>query len=374
MAMLCYVLAALCLVYCVGVVATKAAGTKFYLIWLAGTALFGLFGFFVQKGLWMRLPIGLRAGIGVLAGVGITCLCALLVLIGSTFSAKGEQQLSYLIVLGAQMKPNGPSVVLEKRLRRAYTYLTENPETLCVLSGGQGSNEPVSEAQGMYEDLVKKGIRFSLEQDGFEVACAYDGEEALQMAKETEYDMVLLDVMLPKLNGFEVCQAIREFSEMPIIMLTAKGDDMDKILGLEYGADDYITKPFNILEVKARIKAILRRNSKKSRQEPQQTKKVIEAGDLTLDSDSRRVFIASREINLTAKEFDLLELLVCNPGKVYSREELLRFVWGNRAAAGGDVRTVDVHVRRLREKIEPSPSDPKYVHTKWGVGYYFRIR
>ena len=231
------------------------------------------------------------------------------------------------------------------------------------------------------EKLIVKGIRFSLEQDGFEVACAYDGEvdtansaeEAMKM-DISSYHLILLDVMLPKLNGFEVCQAIREFSEMPIIMLTAKGDDMDKILGLEYGADDYITKPFNILEVKARIKAILRRNSKKSRQEPQQTKKVIEAGDLTLDSDSRRVFIASREINLTAKEFDLLELLVCNPGKVYSREELLRFVWGNRAAAGGDVRTVDVHVRRLREKIEPSPSDPKYVHTKWGVGYYFRIR
>ena len=158
MVMLCYVLAALCLVYCVGVVATKAAGTKFYLIWLAGAALFGMFGFFVQKGLWMRLPIGLRAGIGMLAGVGIACLCGLLILIGSAFSVKGEQQLSYLIVLGAQMKPNGPSVVLEKRLRRAYTYLTENPETLCVLSGGQGSNEPVSEAQGMYEDLVKKGI------------------------------------------------------------------------------------------------------------------------------------------------------------------------------------------------------------------------
>ena len=158
MAMLCYVLAALCLVYCVGVVATKAAGTKFYLIWLAGTALFGLFGFFVQKGLWMRLPIGLRAGIGVLAGVGIACLCGLLILIGSTFSAKGEQQLFYIIVLGAQMKQSGPSVVLEKRLCQAYTYLTENPETLCVLSGGQGSNEPVSEAQGMYEDLVKKGI------------------------------------------------------------------------------------------------------------------------------------------------------------------------------------------------------------------------
>ena len=221
------------------------------------------------------------------------------------------------------------------------------------------------------EKLIVKGIRFSLEQDGFEVACAYDGEEALQMAKETEYDMVLLDVMLP---AHKAREAQRRLYLRPIIMLTAKGDDMDKILGLEYGADDYITKPFNILEVKARIKAILRRNSKKSRQEPQQTKKVIEAGDLTLDSDSRRVFIASREINLTAKEFDLLELLVCNPGKVYSREELLRFVWGNRAAAGGDVRTVDVHVRRLREKIEPSPSDPKYVHTKWGVGYYFRIR
>ena len=219
------------------------------------------------------------------------------------------------------------------------------------------------------EKLIVKGIRFSLEQDGFEVACAYDGEEALQMAKETEYDMVLLDVMLPKLNGFEVCQAIREFSEMPIIMLTAKGDDMDKILGLEYGADDYITKPFNILEVKARIKAILRRNSKKSRQEPQQTKKVIEAGDLTLDSDSRRVFIASREINLTAKEFDLLELLVCNPGKVYSREALLETVW--KYDYMGDMRTVDVHIRRLREKIERDSAGPEFILTKWGVGYYF---
>ena len=224
------------------------------------------------------------------------------------------------------------------------------------------------------EKLIVKGIRFSLEQDGMDVDCAYDGEEALKLIRENKYNIILLDVMLPKLDGFQVCQQVREFSDVPIVMLTAKGEDMDKILGLEYGADDYITKPFNILEVKARIKAILRRNSKKSRQEPQQTKKVIEAGDLTLDSDSRRVFIASREINLTAKEFDLLELLVCNPGKVYSREELLRFVWGNRAAAGGDVRTVDVHVRRLREKIEPSPSDPKYVHTKWGVGYYFRIR
>ena len=223
------------------------------------------------------------------------------------------------------------------------------------------------------EKLIVKGIRFSLEQDGFQVDCAYDGEEALRLARETEYDIVLLDVMLPKQNGFEVCQAIREFSEMPVIMLTAKGDDMDKILGLEYGADDYITKPFNILEVKARIKAIMRRNSKNGKRGEQENKAVMEAGGLKMNTDSRRVFIGDQEIYLSAKEFDLLELLVCNPRKVYSREELLRFVWGNKAAAGGDVRTVDVHVRRLREKIEPSPSDPKYVHTKWGVGYYFRV-
>ena len=224
------------------------------------------------------------------------------------------------------------------------------------------------------EKLIVKGIRFSLEQDGMEVDCAYDGEEAIRMAKETEYDIVLLDVMLPKFDGFEVCQAIREFSEMPIIMVTAKGGDMDKILGLEYGADDYITKPFNILEVKARIKAIMRRNAKKSKKESQSSGKVVQAGDLKLDTDSRRVFIAEKEINLTAKEFDLLELLVRNPNKVYSREALLTYVWGNKAMDSGDVRTVDVHVRRLREKIEPSPSDPRYVHTKWGVGYYFRVK
>ena len=223
------------------------------------------------------------------------------------------------------------------------------------------------------EKLIVKGLRFSLEQDNMEVDCAYDGEEAIRMAKEKEYDIVLLDVMLPKRDGLEVCQAIREFSEMPIIMLTAKGGDMDKILGLEYGADDYITKPFNILELKARIKAIMRRNAKKSGKGDRERTKVFEAGGLRLDRDSRRVFIAQKEINLTAKEFDLLELLVCHPNKVYSREELLRSVWGHRAAAGGDVRTVDVHVRRLREKIEPSPSDPRYVHTKWGVGYYFRV-
>ena len=225
------------------------------------------------------------------------------------------------------------------------------------------------------EKLIVKGIRFSLEQDGMEVDCAYDGEEALELAKKTEYDVVLLDVMLPKYDGYEVCQAIREFSDMPIIMLTAKGGDMDKILGLEYGADDYISKPFNILEVKARIKAIIRRSSKNRRLKKEEANNsVIGQGDLKMDTESRRVFIGEREINLTAKEFDLLELLVRNPNKVYSREALLTYVWGNKAMDSGDVRTVDVHVRRLREKIEPSPSDPKYVHTKWGVGYYFRVK
>ena len=215
------------------------------------------------------------------------------------------------------------------------------------------------------EKLIVKGIRFSLEQDGMEVDCAYDGEEALTMIKNKEYDIILLDVMLPKLTGFEVCQQVREFSSVPIVMLTAKGEDMDKILGLEYGADDYITKPFNILEVKARIKAIIRRTSPK----PREAARVIENGDLKLDCEGRRVYIAGREINLTAKEFELLELLVVNANKVYSRENLLKLVWGNDYP--GDVRTVDVHVRRLREKIEKNPSEPKYVHTKWGVGYYF---
>ena len=218
------------------------------------------------------------------------------------------------------------------------------------------------------EKLIVKGIRFSLEQDGYEVTCAYDGEEALQKAKETEFDMILLDLMLPKMSGLEVCQQIREFSNVPIIMLTAKGEDMDKILGLEYGADDYITKPFNILEVKARIKAILRRSAKASREESKP--KSVERGGLRMDVDSRRVFVNGREINLTAKEFDVLELLVFNPNKVYSRENLLNIVWGYEYP--GDVRTVDVHIRRLREKIEENPSNPKYVHTKWGVGYYFQ--
>lgn len=220
------------------------------------------------------------------------------------------------------------------------------------------------------EKLIVKGIRFSLEQDGMEVDTAYDGEEALRLAKETEYDVVLLDVMLPVYNGYEVCQQIREFSNMPIIMLTAKSDDMDKILGLEYGADDYITKPFNILEVKARIKAIMRRSGKSATGDDRDKVKNLVVGDLTLNSESRRVFVGEKEINLTAKEFDLLELLLSNPGKVYSREKLLNIVWGYEYP--GDVRTVDVHVRRLREKVEQNPSDPKYVYTKWGVGYFYK--
>ena len=218
------------------------------------------------------------------------------------------------------------------------------------------------------EKLIVKGIRFSLEQEGMEVTCAYDGEEALEAAKNTEFDIILLDIMLPKLTGLEVCQQIREFSNVPIIMLTAKDNDMDKIMGLEYGADDYITKPFNILEVRARIKAIMRRTSSRDREAS--GPKTVVNGDLKLDCDSRRVYIAGREVNLTAREFDLLELLALNPNKVYSRENLLKLVWGNDYP--GDVRTVDVHIRRLREKIESNPSEPKYVHTKWGVGYFFR--
>lgn len=217
------------------------------------------------------------------------------------------------------------------------------------------------------EKLIVKGIRFSLEQDDMQVDCAYDGEEALEYARANQYDIVLLDIMLPKLTGFEVCQQIREFSNVPIIMLTAREDDMDKILGLEYGADDYITKPFNILEVKARIKAIMRRIE--PRKGSDEKARVIESGDMKLDCEGRRTYVCGKEIGLTAKEYEVLELLMLNPNKVYSRENLLKLVWG--ADYPGDVRTVDVHIRRLREKIEENPSEPKYVHTKWGVGYYF---
>ena len=218
------------------------------------------------------------------------------------------------------------------------------------------------------EKLIVKGLKFSLEQDDMEVDVAYDGGEAFEKIKNNNYDIVLLDIMLPVYTGIEVCQLVREFSNVPIIMLTAKGDDMDKILGLDYGADDYITKPFNILEVKARIKAIMRRVNKRDKN--QENEKVIVKGEMKIDCESRRVIISEKEINLTAKEFDLLELLAMNPGKVYSRENLLNIVWGYEYP--GDARTVDVHIRRLREKIETNPSDPKYVYTKWGVGYYFR--
>jgi len=218
------------------------------------------------------------------------------------------------------------------------------------------------------EKLIVKGIKFSLEQDDTNVDVAYDGEEALNLIKTNSYDLIVLDVMLPKMDGLEVCQQTRGFSQVPIIMLTAKGEDMDKIMGLEYGADDYITKPFNILELKARIKAILRRSSKKSAKNSEK-KSELSIRSLSIDRDSRRAFIEGTEVNLTAKEFDLLELFMENPGKVYGREALLDTVWGYDYP--GDVRTVDVHVRRLREKIEANPSEPKYIFTKWGVGYYF---
>jgi len=220
------------------------------------------------------------------------------------------------------------------------------------------------------EKLIVKGIKFSLEQDQMQVDPAYDGEEALNLARSNDYDIIVLDVMLPKVNGLEVCQQIREFSSVPIIMVTAKGEDMDKIMGLEYGADDYITKPFNILELKARIKAILRRSSKSGGSNEELTVNTLVVRGIEMNMDSRRVFIDGKEASLTAREFDLLELMMKNPGKVYSREKLLKLIWGKEFP--GDERTVDVHVRRLREKIETSPSNPQYIQTKWGVGYYFQ--
>ena len=220
------------------------------------------------------------------------------------------------------------------------------------------------------EKLIVKGISFSLQADGMEVDAAYDGESALQKIREKSYDLVILDLMLPGMDGMEVCQAVREFSDVPIIMLTAKLEDMNKILAFDKGVDDYLTKPFNILEVKARIKAILRRNQKNQREAEKSSQ--LTAGELSVDTESRRVMLGKQEINLTAREFDILVLLMKNPDKVFSREKLLAAIWENRNTETGDVRTVDVHVRRLREKIEPSPSAPRYVHTKWGVGYYFR--
>ena len=218
------------------------------------------------------------------------------------------------------------------------------------------------------EKLIVKGLKLSLEQEGFHVDCEYDGAAAIEAVKAKVYDLVLLDVMLPAMNGYEVCAQIRTFSDVPVIMLTAKSEDIDKIMGLEYGADDYITKPFNILEVKARIKAIFRRNERKNA--PAAEQKIFSFDEISLDAIRRTVKIYGKEINLRAKEFELLEFLMSHPEHVYSREELQKEVWGSDSK--DDLRTVDVHVRRLREKIEQNPASPEYVHTKWGVGYYFK--
>lgn len=220
------------------------------------------------------------------------------------------------------------------------------------------------------EKLIVKGIRFSLEQDDYQVDCAYDGYEALDYARSNSYDVILLDLMLPGMDGLQVCQSIREFSNVPIIMLTAKSDDLDKIMGLEYGADDYITKPFNILEVKARIKAIMRRTVKNASTAVEEPGSLIEKRGLRIDRDNKRVFVNDVEVNLTLREFAILYFLVINEDHVYSRDQLLKLIWGENY--DGDSRTVDVHVRRLREKIEPNPKEPVYVQTKWGMGYFFK--
>ena len=216
------------------------------------------------------------------------------------------------------------------------------------------------------EPLIIKGLKYTLEQEGYETLAAYDGEEALEVFFANTVDLVLLDVMLPKLDGIQVCQRIRESSNVPIIMLTAKGEDMDKILGLEYGADDYMTKPFNILEVKARIKTILRRASQPVAAEK---KKIIRVRDLEVNIVNRSVTLGGKEVRLTAKEFDLLQLFINNRGKVFSREAMLETVW--KYDYMGDARTVDVHIRRLREKIERNTAQPEFIFTQWGVGYYF---
>ncbi len=216
------------------------------------------------------------------------------------------------------------------------------------------------------EPLILKGLRFTLEQEGYEILTAADGEEALQVFFDQQVDLILLDVMLPKLDGIQVCQRIRESSNVPILMLTAKGEDMDKILGLEYGADDYMTKPFNILEVKARIKTVLRRASQPAANEE---KKIITVHDMEVNIVNRSVTLGGKEVRLTAKEFDLLQLFITNRGKVFSRETMLETVW--KYDYMGDARTVDVHIRRLREKIERNTAKPEFIFTKWGVGYYF---
>ncbi|MGM9521383.1 MAG: response regulator transcription factor [Oscillospiraceae bacterium] len=217
------------------------------------------------------------------------------------------------------------------------------------------------------EKLLVKGIKFNLENEGYQVETAYDGEEGLNLAKSGNFDLILLDLMMPKLSGLEVCMRIREFSTVPIIMLTARTDDMDKIIGFEYGADDYVTKPFNILELKARIRALLRRASLTNQAEGQT---LITIGDISIDCDKHAAFKNGVSVELTSREFDVIELLMKNPGRVYSRENLLNIIWGYDFQ--GDIRTVDVHVHRLREKLESNPAEPEYIITKWGVGYYFK--
>ena len=217
------------------------------------------------------------------------------------------------------------------------------------------------------EQLLVKGIKFNLENDGYEVVTAYDGEEAVKIAQEQSVDLIILDLMMPRLDGLGACQKIREFSNVPIIMLTANADDMDKLMGFEQGADDYLTKPFNILELKARVRALLRRAG------PQQTEQrpnKLTHGHITVDVDGRNAYKGDVLVDLTAKEFDLIELLMRNPNRVYSRESLLDTIWGYEYRS--DIRTVDVHIRRLREKLENNPASPEYILTKWGVGYYFK--
>ena len=215
------------------------------------------------------------------------------------------------------------------------------------------------------EKVLVKGIKFNLENDGYQVEVGYDGEEAVERARNGNFDLIMLDLMMPKIDGLQACMRIREFSNVPIIMLTARSEDTDKLIGFEYGADDYITKPFNILEVKARIRALLRRAGLTE----QKDERLI-TGHITLDPDARAAWKEEESVELTAKEFDLMELLMRNPGRVYSRENLLNVVWGYEYV--GDYRTVDVHVRRLREKLELDPANPQYILTKWGVGYYLK--
>ena len=217
------------------------------------------------------------------------------------------------------------------------------------------------------EKLLVKGITFNLENEGYKVDVAYDGEEAVELARNEDFNLIIMDVMMPKLNGLEACMRIREFSKVPIILLTAKSEDTDKIIGFEYGADDYITKPFNILELKARVRALLRRSSMI---EQATSANVLTSGHIKIDTERRTSYRESTEVELTAKEFDLIELLMKNPGKVYSRENLLSIIWGYDYQ--GDIRTVDVHIRRLREKLEIIPAEPEKIMTKWGVGYYFK--